>query len=99
MEANQTIQSGLNAGKNKPRNSSTQEISQKTGSSPTQKFPFIKASDLKITPPQWIIEDYLEENSLSVIFGDPGSGKTFIALSLAASVANGRSWYNRSVKQ
>ena len=64
-----------------------------------QKFPFIKAGDLKINPPKWIVEDYLEENSLSVIFGDPGSGKTFIALSLAASVANGRPWYNQSVKQ
>ena len=98
-EAHQTIQSGMKGGKCKPRIIAEQEKSQKTISSSTQKFPFIKASDLKITPPKWIVEDYLEENSLSVIFGDPGSGKTFIALSLAASVANGRPWYNQSVKQ
>ncbi len=98
-EAYQTVQSGLNAGKSKPRTSSEQERPQKILSTAGQKFPFIKASDLKITHPQWIVEDYLEENSLSVIFGDPGSGKTFIALSLAVAVAIGCSWYNRSVKQ
>lgn len=94
-EAYQTIKSGLNGGKCKPR--TTEE--QKAKSFSQKKFPFIKAGDLKISHPKWIVEDYLEENSLSVIFGDPGSGKTFIALSLAASIATGCSWYSQNVKQ
>ena len=98
-EAIATIRSGLKAGKCKPRTIAEQGKSQGNTSSSQKKFTFIKASDLKISPPKWIVEDYLEENSLSVIFGDPGSGKTFIALSLAASVATGRHWNGQSVKQ
>lgn len=95
-EATMTIQSGLNSGKGKPR--TVVERVKLEGINP-QKFPFIKAGDLKINPPMWIVEDYLEENSLSVVFGDPGSGKTFIALSLAASISTGRPWNSRNVKQ
>lgn len=97
-EAYQTIQSGLMGGKCKPRIIVEQEKPQKEKPS-IQKFPFIKASDLKISPPKWIVEDYLEENSLSIVFGDPGSGKTFIALSLAASIATGRLWYSKNVTE
>jgi hypothetical protein len=97
-EANHTIQSGLCAGKSKPRIIFKPEKTQKTFAT-AQKFPFIMASELKIKPPLWIVEDYLEENSLSVVFGDPGSGKTFIALSLAASVATGCFWYNKNVNR
>jgi RecA-family ATPase len=33
------------------------------------------------------------------VFGDPGSGKTFIALNVAASVATGIAWNGQNVKQ
>ncbi|WP_050784552.1 AAA family ATPase [Parachlamydia acanthamoebae] len=64
-----------------------------------KEFIFVKASDLEISPPKWIVEDYLEENSLAQIFGDPASGKTFIALDLAASIATGKSWMGKEVKK
>lgn len=64
-----------------------------------KEFIFVKASNLEISPPKWIVEDYLEENSLAQIFGDPASGKTFIALDLAASIATGKSWMGKEVKK
>lgn len=100
LEAKHTIQNGLASEKCKPRATSEKEKSDETQSKTFLKqFPFIKAGDMKINPPKWIVEDYLEENTLSVVFGDPGSGKTFIALSLAVSVATGLPWNDQSVKQ
>lgn len=64
-----------------------------------KKFIFVKASDLEISPPKWIVEDYFEENSLAEIFGDPATGKTFIALDLAASIATGKPWMGKEVKK
>lgn len=64
-----------------------------------QEFIFVKAKELKISPPKWIVEDYFEENSIAEIFGDPASGKTFIALDLAASIATGKSWLGKEVKK
>lgn len=62
-------------------------------------FIFVKANELEISPPKWIVEDYFEENSLAQIFGDPASGKSFIALDLAASIATGKSWMGKEVKK
>lgn len=64
-----------------------------------KEFTFVKASELEISPPKWVIEDYLEENSIAEIFGDPATGKTFIALDLAASVATGKTWMGKDVKK
>ena len=64
-----------------------------------KKFTFVKANDLEVSSPKWIVEDYLEENSIAEIFGDPASGKTFIALDLAASVATGKPWKGKEVKK
>lgn len=64
-----------------------------------KEFTFVKASDLEISPPKWIVEDYFEENSLAEIFGDPASGKTFIALDVAASIATGKPWMGKDAKK
>jgi hypothetical protein len=40
-------------------------------------------------PPKAIIQDVIAENTLGFIYGPPGCGKTFVALSLGLSVAYG----------
>jgi len=50
-------------------------------------------------PPEWLVTDYFVTGSLAVMFGKPGAGKTFVALDVAASVASGRDWLGRIVKQ
>jgi hypothetical protein len=39
--------------------------------------------------PSWLAADYIMAESLGVLYGKPGSGKTFVALDLACSVATG----------
>ncbi|MBB3234991.1 AAA family ATPase [Phyllobacterium endophyticum] len=52
-----------------------------------------------LTDPEWLIADILPENGFAVIFGPPGSKKSFIALDWASCIASGQSWNGREVKQ
>lgn len=64
-------------------------------------FGFIPAAQFlgAIAAPDWTIRDIVEADSLVVIFGDPESGKSFLAMDWAASVATGRDWNGFKVKQ
>ena len=53
-----------------------------------------------LAPPRWLIEGLIAEQGLGFIFGPPGSGKSFIALSQALSLATAReSWWGRPVNR
>lgn len=52
-----------------------------------------------VTAPDWLIRSYIEADTLLMLFGDPGSGKSFLAMDWAACVATGRDWHGRRVKQ
>ena len=45
----------------------------------------------------WLVKGYLEQGSLSHIFGKSGSGKSFITLSLAYCVCSGLPWFDCDV--
>ena len=64
-------------------------------------YHFIQLDELFSKPLEidWLIEDYLPSDSIGMLFGASGSGKSHIALSLAVSVANGKEWFGHSVKQ
>jgi hypothetical protein len=62
-------------------------------------FHFVRVGDLKYRPPEFLIEGMLETESLGMIFGDPGSGKSFVAVDLALSVATGTPFHCRAVRQ
>ena len=47
--------------------------------------------------PSWLVRGVLPERSFGVIFGAPGSGKSFIMLDMAAAVARGVPWLGRRV--
>lgn len=50
-------------------------------------------SELESLPdPTWLIDGILPANSLCVLYGEPGCGKTFVSLSIALSLASGQSW-------
>ena len=55
--------------------------------------------DLKYRPPEFIVEELFEAETLGLIFGDPGCGKSFLAVDLALSVASGTPFHGRDVKQ
>ncbi len=50
-----------------------------------------------IKPPSWLVRGLLERDSLAMLFGDPGAGKSFGAVDLAACVATGQKWHGRKV--
>jgi hypothetical protein len=49
--------------------------------------------------PRWLVRKYLEAETLGVLFGEPGAGKSFIALDLGLSIATGRQWHGHKTKQ
>lgn len=62
---------------------------------------FSEVVDLCGLPPteSWLIKSYIPLDSLSVAFGDPGCGKSFLAIDMACHVATGRAWRGKPVKQ
>lgn len=63
------------------------------------KFVFKTASEVRNTPPmKWRIKELLPERGFGLIFGESGSGKSFMVFDMGASLALGRSFYGRKVK-
>ena len=62
-------------------------------------FQFVAASDMPVNPIAWLVQDYLEQSALAVLFGPPGKGKSFLALDLACCVATGKSFHGLEVQQ
>lgn len=52
-----------------------------------------------LEPPSWLINPLFESQSLVMMVGPANEGKTFIALSMALSIASGLSWVGHSVTQ
>jgi hypothetical protein len=50
-----------------------------------------------VAPPDRLVRRLLGTATLALIYGEPGSGKTFLATDLAMHIALGRSWFGRSV--
>ena len=65
------------------------------------KFGFVQIGDVlsDIKPTKWLIKGILEDEVLAVLFGQPGSYKSFVALSWACCVATGTKWYGNDVVQ
>ena len=71
------------------------------GENEHREFHFRAASELckTPTPTDWIVEHYLNAGSLGMIFGEPGSMKSFLAIDIGLCVATGHDWNNCKVKQ
>lgn len=58
---------------------------------PARKLRGYKLADLFAMPdPTWLVKRHLHKETLSVLVGEPGAGKSFYALDMALSVASGR---------
>ncbi|MBB3182715.1 KaiC/GvpD/RAD55 family RecA-like ATPase [Halomonas fontilapidosi] len=58
-------------------------------------FGFVPVGDLvaDLRPVSWLVRGYLEADSLALVYGEPGHGKSFLAIDLAASIATGTPWH------
>lgn len=66
---------------------------------PASGFRFVAVGDLEYRDPEFLIDGLIETDSLGMIFGDPGCGKSFLAVDLALCVATGTPFHGRDVKQ
>ncbi|HUT14356.1 MAG TPA: helicase RepA family protein, partial [Thermoguttaceae bacterium] len=69
-----------------------------TQSPPKRRSRLTRADQLEIKAPDWLLYGILERDTFAQIFGDPGSGKTFLALDWACRIATGTAWRGREVK-
>lgn len=49
-------------------------------------------------PPTWLIHEMIVEDGLTVVYGDPGAGKSFISLDMGLRLAHGMEWHGRETK-
>lgn len=72
-----------------------------TPSAPKDGFVLLSRDDLDALPPlRWTVRGVLPEGGLASIFGEPGSGKSFLALDLAARISSGLTdWFGHPVIQ
>jgi hypothetical protein len=50
-------------------------------------------------PPEWLVKGVIPQAGLCVLYGESGSGKTFMALDIAMAMALGTPWRERRVRQ
>lgn len=50
-------------------------------------------------PPSWMIKGFLPRAELAVLFGESGSGKSFLALDVAVDIAMGTPWRGRVTRK
>lgn len=63
-------------------------------------LPVIRFGDLTpVLEGQWLIKRFLPAQGLTVMHGHPGCGKSFLALDMALSIAEGCDWNGRKVQQ
>jgi hypothetical protein len=62
-------------------------------------FSFAPVGDLQYRAPEYLVDELFETETLGLIFGDPGCGKSFLAVDLGMSVASGTPFHGRAVKQ
>ena len=62
-------------------------------------FRKLAISSKNIEIPEWLVEDYIEANTLLLMFAPPASYKSFLAVDLAACIATGKQWHGHDVRQ
>lgn len=64
------------------------------------KYPMVSANALSRRPPgDWLIKGVIPRADVIVLFGASGSGKSFVALDLAAAIARGEDWRGHKSKK
>lgn len=64
---------------------------------PRNMLRFRHVSELQVRAPDWLVRGILEADALGVIFGDSGTGKSFLSLDLACCIATGIPWHGHDV--
>lgn len=60
-------------------------------------FGFVAVGALELKAPEFLVDGLIETDTLGAIYGDPKTGKSFVAVDLALCVATGESFHGREV--
>ncbi|CCD99988.1 AAA family ATPase [Bradyrhizobium sp. STM 3809] len=71
---------------------------EKANSSPL-KFELERDVAASAKPPAWLLHEVIEERTLSVLYGQPNSGKSLVLLDMLFHIAAGKPWRGRDVKR
>lgn len=59
---------------------------------------FLSACELKVKPISWLVDGYIEEDTLALVYGRPGEGKTFYALDVSCCIASNTDFHGHDVQ-
>lgn len=64
-----------------------------------KRFELLTDGDLQTRPdPKWLIARHIPEDGIGLLYGDPGTGKSFTAQDMALSIATGKdNWHGDSI--
>ena len=63
-------------------------------------YTFLTPAELYLLPePKALVEGLISENSFCVMYGAPGSGKSFCALDIGLSISAGMPWHDKATRQ
>lgn len=65
---------------------------------PREVFPLSAVHGLELRPTAWLVRNLLEADALALVFGDPGCGKSFLAIEVASCVAGGEPFHGLDVE-
>ena len=57
-----------------------------------------RADEIEMRRPDWLLRGMLERDTFALIFGDPGCGKSFLAIDWACRIATGTAWRGHDVR-
>ncbi|MDE3022686.1 MAG: AAA family ATPase [Pseudomonadota bacterium] len=67
---------------------------------PPMRYRLLTAADIVDRPPlRWMVRGVLPAEGIAALYGPSASGKSFLALDLAAAIADGAEWFGCRVKQ
>ena len=64
---------------------------------PPRRLKLTRADQIEMRPPAWLLRGMLERDTFALVFGDPGTGKSFLAIDWACRVATGTPWRGHGV--
>lgn len=63
-------------------------------------FSWLSKTDLENLPKmEWVVKGLFPAGACGAIYGEPGAGKSFVAIDMIASIAEGRKWFNLRTKK
>lgn len=79
----------------------TADLNTKDFSFEQPEYKFVPLSDIyaQSTEIEWLIEGYIPQKSIGMLYGPSGVGKTHVALGMATAIANGSLWCTNNTEK